>query len=111
MWWRDFSWEASWENVQTFKQPKILAPSSKMYLDIYQTEPHAASRYRMQEGTFGVFNTYSAIELEDNSVIGVHTCLWSEHLENQDMLEYQMFPRGAAAAEAAWTTKANSDFV
>lgn len=110
MWWRDWSPEASWDVVQAMGHRLILAPASKMYLDIYQLEPHTASRHRVQEGTVTLWDTYSVSKLEAPGILGVHACLWSEHLESQEVLDYQMFPRAAAAAEAGWTSARLVDF-
>jgi len=110
MWWRDWSPEANWEVVQTLGHRLILAPSSKMYLDIYQMEPHRASRYLNQEGTVTLWDTYSVGRMKAPDILGVHACLWSEHLATQQVLDYQMFPRAAAAAEAGWSAEEHLDF-
>lgn len=111
MWWRDFSPEASWSRVQASGRTVILAPISNMYLDLYQVEPHAASRHRVQEGTVGLHDTYKVMKMFDSArILGAHTLLWSEHLKTQKILEYQMFPRAAAAAEVAWSQITSFNF-
>jgi len=113
MWWRDWSSdEAAWAAVLASGYNVILAPTSKMYLDLYQMEPHKDSKFRVQEGTVTLRATYSVAQLEGgDQVLGVHGCLWSEHFVEEEVLEYQLFPRGAAVAEVGWTVKHRaSDF-
>jgi len=111
MWWRDFHYEASWESVKALGRKMILAPQAKTYLDIYQMEPHSASCFRVQEGTNTLWKAYSLAQLDSEHVLGVHTALWTEQLQSQKALEYQMFPRGAAVAEVAWTAQSRTDFI
>eukprot|EP01065_Artemidia_motanka_P022181 TRINITY_DN26395_c0_g1_i1.p1 TRINITY_DN26395_c0_g1~~TRINITY_DN26395_c0_g1_i1.p1 ORF type:complete len:615 (+),score=202.66 TRINITY_DN26395_c0_g1_i1:72-1916(+) len=115
MWWRDWAAAAKLPRVQRAARPTILAPSSQSYFDMYQTEPHSASKVAAQDGTVPLEKVYNLWATDaGQGTMGVHGCLWTERLKTWADVEYQLFPRGAALAEAGWTPAAQanySDFV
>lgn len=44
------------------------------------------------------------------NIIGVESPIWTEHINNEDRLEYMCFPRWFAVAETAWSEKQNKSF-
>ena len=44
------------------------------------------------------------------SIIGVESPIWTEHINNNDRLEYMCFPRWFAVAECGWTLKKNKNY-
>ncbi len=42
-------------------------------------------------------------------VLGIEACLWTEYIKNDEILEYQTFPRLLAIAETGWTLKRNKN--
>lgn len=77
----------------------IFSPFSKYYLDYsysllplnksYNYNPHFASLQK--EAT--------------SNIIGVEAPLWTEWIDNENRIDWQMFPRITALCETAWTKK------
>ncbi|OOE56812.1 hypothetical protein BZG13_13890 [Salinivibrio sp. ML323] len=44
-------------------------------------------------------------------MLGVQCALWSELITNQDRLDYMVFPRLTAIAEAAWSHSERRDWL
>lgn len=44
------------------------------------------------------------------NILGMECCIWTEWVDNTKMLEYNLFPRFFAFAEASWTSTINHDF-
>ena len=44
------------------------------------------------------------------SIIGVESPIWTEHINNNDRLEYMCFPRWFAVAECAWTARDKKNY-
>jgi len=42
-------------------------------------------------------------------ILGIEACLWTEYINNAEILEYQVFPRLIAIAETGWTLKRNKN--
>jgi len=87
----------------------VMAPSSHTYFD------HLQSRNRLAEplsiGGFLPLDTVYAFEpipaalspAEARHVLGAQGQVWTEYLPDPKAVEYMMFPRAAALAEALWT--------
>ncbi len=43
-------------------------------------------------------------------IIGVESPIWTEHINNDERLEYMCFPRWFAIAETGWTSKENKNY-
>ena len=112
-WWRH-------EQPQVLKQalqagyPVILCPRRPCYFDFVQHESHQVGR------RWGGFNplqdTYqfpAALKLsaaEEQRVLGLQACLWTETTVTQERRDFMTWPRLIALAEAAWTAASNKDF-
>ncbi|MBQ6334840.1 MAG: family 20 glycosylhydrolase [Erysipelotrichaceae bacterium] len=47
--------------------------------------------------------------VNDESLIGLEACVWSEHIDNNTTLEQRLFPRIYALAERGWSGFEYSD--
>jgi len=101
----------------------VLCPRLPMYFDFVQDSTHTSGRkwdstrvagYHLQ----GTYNTVQDVynfpdkyldeqELTSKNIIGVQANLWTETVGTEKRLDYLLFPRMAALAEAAWSTEAN----
>ena len=92
----------------------ISTPGQAYYLDMAQSsdwcEPGAS-----WAGVTPVSQTY-AFEAQNESpalakhLKGVQGCVWSEHLTTMERVNYMVFPRLSAIAEAGWTEAKGKDF-
>ncbi|MQW88823.1 beta-N-acetylhexosaminidase [Sinorhizobium saheli] len=94
----------------------VMTPGQAYYLDMAQAdawqEPGAS-----WAGTATPEHTY-AYEAEGefpeelkSRMKGVQACIWSEHFLSRDYFNRLVFPRLPAIAEAAWTPKAQKDWL
>ncbi|MCM2474120.1 beta-N-acetylhexosaminidase [Rhizobium sp. CG5] len=94
----------------------VMTPGQAYYLDMVQAtewqEPGAS-----WAGTVPPAHTYAyeAVgdfpeELKDR-MKGVQACIWTEHFLNRDYFNHLVFPRLPAIAEAAWTPRADKDWL
>lgn len=83
----------------------ILSPFTPFYVDYpYGMHPLKAVYKYKPEGLKG---------LDANgkkSIIGVESPIWTEHINNNDRLEYMCFPRWFAVAECGWTEEHNKNY-
>lgn len=94
----------------------VMTPGQAYYLDMVQDEawqePGAS-----WAGTVPPSHTYSYEAIGDfpeelkERMKGVQACIWSEHFLNRAYFNHLVFPRLPAIAEAAWTPKAQKDWL
>jgi hexosaminidase len=89
--------------------PVIMAPARHTYFDLSQAE-HSDEPGLRWAGILPLKKAYSWSPLPDATaektrerILGVHGCLWSETLIDDQRAEYMAFPRLCALAEVAWT--------
>lgn len=92
----------------------VLCPRIPFYFDFVQAERDHSGR-RWKGGTFSseeqiydyAVEDYPGVVDQKNSrqILGIQANLWSELVASRDRLQYMLFPRMAALAEAAWTPK------
>jgi hexosaminidase len=87
----------------------ILSPASKVYLDMQYDEScplglHWAGRVEVAD-SYNWDPTTQLPGVNEEDIIGVEACLWTETILNIKDLEYMVFPRLPGAAEIGWTTK------
>ncbi|HVU58678.1 MAG TPA: beta-N-acetylhexosaminidase [Puia sp.] len=91
----------------------ILCPRLPMYFDFVQDSTHRSGR---KWG--GLFNSYLDVydfpddkmapgTQPDKQILGTQANLWTETVASVKRLQFLLFPRIAALAEAAWSTKEN----
>jgi len=92
------------------KYQVVLCPRLPMYFDFVQDRSQVSGR-RWN----GIFNSLSAVynfpdqqlQPEDSAspqVLGIQANLWTETVGSERRLDFMIFPRMAALAEAAWTS-------
>lgn len=95
----------------------VLCPRLPMYLDFVQDSTHVSGR---KWGVQKLFNKFSDLynypdkqtdttQLKLKNIIGIQANLWSETVGSDKRLDYMLFPRMAALAEAAWVLPANKN--
>ena len=97
------------------KYQVVLCPRLPMYFDFVQDKANLSGR--KWNGSFNsegdVYNfpdkQIPADELQSNLLLGVQANLWTETVGSDKRLDYMIFPRLAALAEAAWTDAALKD--
>ncbi len=83
----------------------ILSPFSGYYVD-YPYGMHPLSMtYNFEPDKFSSLN-----DTGKNNILGVESPVWTEHINNNDRLEYMCFPRWFAVAETAWSIKENKNY-
>ncbi|MDK9698938.1 MAG: beta-N-acetylhexosaminidase [bacterium] len=93
----------------------IMSPTSHCYFDYYQgpreTEPEAFPNdlplARVYE--FDPFPPELSLE-QSKSILGGQGNVWTERIPNWSHLEYMLFPRITAMAEALWTKPERRDY-
>ncbi|WP_200976017.1 beta-N-acetylhexosaminidase [Echinicola sp. 20G] len=96
--------------------PTVICPRIPFYFDFVQQE---SDQYGRKWG--GNFNplervysfeakTFNIPSGKEKLILGLQANLWTETVTNTDRLDYLVFPRIAALAEAAWTNAEQKDF-
>ena len=94
----------------------VLCPRIPLYFDFVQDSTDMDGR--RWKGDFSSlkkvyeFSDNSLPEVSDHreQVIGIQANLWTETIQTKKRLEYMLFPRITALAEAAWTEEKNRDY-
>lgn len=91
----------------------VLCPRLPMYFDFVQDSTHTSGRKWNKTLYNNVWDVYNFPDLQMDStsmqsknIIGVQANVWTETIGSEKRLDYMLFPRLAALAEAAWDTKA-----
>ena len=111
----------AWQTTEVTKElitqgyDVICTPGQRYYLDMAQAsgwqEPGASwAGVSTPEASY----TYEPGQGLDNvgpgRLIGVQACIWCEHLTDNSLFNYMVFPRLYAVAEAGWTPEHNKDW-
>lgn len=93
----------------------IMTPRQLTYFDYpqdWEDEKKAIYMVFLPLNKVYGFDPYNKIKSAEakKHIIGGQACLWTEHLQNEDQLFYQLFPRITALAECLWTNKSNKNF-
>ena len=87
------------------RRKTILSPFTTFYVDYpYGMHPLSAA-YNFEPQNFRGLNSDGK-----KNIIGVESPIWTEHINNNDRLEYMCFPRWFAVAECGWTAKHNKNY-
>ncbi|MFN8531168.1 MAG: beta-N-acetylhexosaminidase [Anaerolineae bacterium] len=93
----------------------IMSPTTTVYLDYYQSEdtdnePPAIGGYIPIEHVYA-FNPVDGVPADKVShVLGGQGNIWSEYMPTGAQVEYMVYPRACALAEALWTAPASRSF-
>jgi hexosaminidase len=98
------------------KYDVVLCPRLPLYFDFVQDKDHVSGR--KWSGVY--FNSESDVYnfpdkqmpadvLQSNQILGIQANLWTETVGSDKRLDFMIFPRIAALAEAAWTDSASKN--
>lgn len=87
----------------------VMCPRLPLYFDFVQHRSHQQGR--RWGGNFNTLkdvyqfsiHTYPVAEQAPQLILGIQANLWTETVQTEKRLEFLLFPRIAALAEAAWT--------
>ncbi|MDR1672322.1 MAG: beta-N-acetylhexosaminidase [Bacteroidales bacterium] len=94
----------------------IMAPQTFCYLDYYQskdreTEPLANGGYLPLDKVYSFDPTPQELSAQEaKHILGGQANLWREYIPAETHLEYMLFPRLAALAEAVWSSRDGKDY-
>ncbi len=110
------SWRGEAGGIAAAKQHHdvIMTPEYPLYLNHSQTKNEDSVTQGGYNPLEAVYN-YEPIpkeltEEEGKYVLGAQGNVWSEYIDGKSKLEYSIFPRMAALAEAVWTPKEKRDW-
>ncbi len=96
----------------------VMTPTSHFYFDYYQVEKE--SRFREPQligGTLPVSKTYSFEPFGEgmsdeakSHILGVQANLWTEYIDCNEVVEYQVLPRMGALCEVQWMQPEKKNF-
>ncbi|WP_225872716.1 beta-N-acetylhexosaminidase [Pedobacter frigoris] len=94
----------------------VLCPRLPFYFDFVQDSTHTNGRkwnklYNPLKNVYEFTqDKYVKQTLKKDQILGVQADLWSETIQSEQRLDYLLFPRITALAEAAWTSQDNKDY-
>ncbi|KIA96346.1 beta-hexosaminidase [Pedobacter kyungheensis] len=94
----------------------VLCPRLPLYFDFVQDSTHQYGRkwnklYNPVEQVYQFdARSFSKDAKEQPLILGIQADLWTETVDGDARLDYLLFPRIAALAEAAWTKNNRKDF-
>ncbi len=83
----------------------IMSPFSAYYVDYPYGMHPLKGAYNFEPEKFKGLDANGK-----RNILGVESPIWTEHINNNERLEYMCFPRWFAVAEAGWTNKNNKDY-
>ena len=111
------SWRGTAGAVEAAKQKHnvILTPASHCYFDHYQSdnenEPLAIGGFLPLEKVYSFQPVPEELtEEEAKYVLGAQGNVWTEYITTPEKVEYMVFPRAVALAEAVWSTSENKNY-
>lgn len=90
----------------------VVCPRLPLYLDFVQDESHKLGRKWQGKfnGLLAVYQFPGNASFAQNPLVkGLQGNLWTETIYNQQRLDFMVFPRLAAVAEAGWTSQENKN--
>jgi hexosaminidase len=115
-WWRQ-NITTSLQLALQKKYQVVLCPRLPLYFDFVQDKDHLSGR--KWNGSFNseseVYNfpdkQMPAEVLKSNQILGIQANLWTETVGSEKRLDFMIYPRIAALAEAAWTDSVSKNEV
>jgi hexosaminidase len=108
MWWRHDKPEQLTKALEAGYRV-VLTPRRPMYADFIQFGAHKVGRqwngYNTVETVYAFPDAInSRLKGYEKQVLGMQMSMWTERVADRKRLDYMLFPRLIALAEAAWTT-------
>jgi hexosaminidase len=94
----------------------VMSPTAYCYFDHYQStnhaaEPHAIGGFLPLEKVYEFEPTPANLDAQfQPHILGGQANLWTEYIPSFKHLQYMVFPRIAALAEATWSPRAARDY-
>lgn len=115
MWWRHDKPEMLKSSIDNGFET-ILCPRRPLYFDFVQHESHTDGR--RWSGFCPIEDVYAFPNAQitggefykSDLVKGIQANVWTETMHTPERLEFMLFPRLSALAEAAWTVDASKDY-
>lgn len=115
MWWRHDKPEIL-NNALSNNYKLVLCPRIPLYFDFDQDITHQYGR--KWKGAFSPLEMIHAFPPDSltgfsghlNQVKGIQANIWTERIQTEKRLDYMVYPRLSALAEAAWTNTAEKNF-
>lgn len=116
MWWRHDKPELLKVSLEKNYQV-VLCPRIPLYFDFVQHESHSHGRkwtgnYAPIEKVyrFPAMDLTGGIPADNPLVMGIQANVWTETIHTPERLQFMLYPRLSALAEAAWTSDERKDF-
>ncbi|MBL7812495.1 MAG: beta-N-acetylhexosaminidase [Bacteroidetes bacterium] len=111
------SWRGTAGGIEAARQKHdvVMSPGKPCYFDHYQskdsTEPVAIGGYNPVEAVYAYKPVPEDLNAEEKKhILGAQGNVWTEYMPNSKQVEYMVFPRQCALAEALWTAKPDRDY-
>lgn len=94
----------------------VMCPRRPMYLDFVQHESHTDGRRWGGFCPLDMIYDFPNRELtggnyyQSEHVLGIQANVWTERMHSKERLQYMIFPRLSAVAEAGWTCHENKSY-
>lgn len=106
------SWRGEEGGIEAARQGHevIMTPGSFCYFDQYQTDPskgpEAIGGYLPIEKVYAYEPISELLEQKNRrNILGTQANVWTEYINDENQLEYMIFPRILALAEVSWSAK------
>jgi len=115
-WWRQ-NMPYSLQLALQKKYQVVLCPRLPLYFDFLQDKNNVSGRrwigsYNSESDVYNFPDKQlPASQIQPGQILGIQANLWTETVGSEKRLDYMIFPRMAALAEAAWTNEASKDEV
>ncbi len=93
----------------------VLSPRRPLYFDFVQDDSHQVGR--RWDGFNDLQQVYeypdilaNYTEEQHGQILGMQASMWSETVQTNERLDFMVFPRLTALAEAAWTDASDKDY-
>ena len=106
MWWRHDRPDKL-ERLLAGHCKTVLCPRRPLYFDFIQDSTHVAGR---EWDGFNTLDQVYGYPPDDPEVLGIQANMWTETMHTPQRVDYMLFPRICALAEAAWTAPEAKDF-
>ena len=96
--------------------PTIICPRIPFYFDFVQDETHKYGRkwgadFNPIDKLYHYdFSFAFSLEQYKGQILGVQANLWTERVNNENRLDFMIFPRLAALSETAWTNSKQKNY-
>jgi hexosaminidase len=107
-WWRQ-NITSSLQLALQKKYQVVLCPRLPLYFDFVQNKDHLSGRkwnasFNSESDVYNFPDKQMPAEvLKSNQILGIQANLWTETVGSDKRLDFMIYPRIAALAEAAWT--------